>query len=339
MRDFEDTQDPEIKLRLPQRVYYFVGTPSRGSGSVQRTLKTKSFKAAQQNKRTLLVELRGLDPRASNALFSEVAQEVLQTQSRKAPATSENAKIHIKYLNEYFGDEKVSKIDEKSWESYVAHQMAKKANRLFEHERRHFIMIMRRAHDLGYTRRVIRIKKIKSRLQKGKVLSDDEIAKLLKNAAPALYAQIIMGVTMGLRRSEILFLTWDRVDLDRRVITLRAQDTKIRKARDVPISAQVYEILYAILDKSESGPVFPSRYDSSEVTKNNKTAWMLCKARAGVKCRFHDLRHTFLTRAFKKNVNPALICDYAGLSMQIAQRVYLHFTNDDKREIADLVSV
>lgn len=339
MRDFEKTKDPEIFLRKPSGIYYYIGTPVRGSGSVTRSLQTKAFSQAQLEKRRLLVELRGLDPKATTILFSEVAEDILQTQSKKARATFISAKLHITYLNEFFRDVKISKIDEKSWENYKTWAEKKNPDRMLEHDRRHFIMIMRRAHDLGFTKRVIRVKKIRARAQKGKVLSDDEIKRILNEASPTLKTQILMALTMGMRRSEILHLTWDRVNLNRKAIHLRAEDTKIRRARDVPISAQVLERLLEIEERTEAGPVFPSRLDIAEVTKDNKTAWKACRRRAGVRCRFHDLRHTFLTKAFKQNVNPALICDFAGLSMSVAERVYLHFSIDDKAAIADLVKV
>jgi integrase len=197
---------------------------------------------------------------------------------------------------------------------------------------------MKRAFDKGFLRRPIKIDRQTARESKGRVIEEDEIKRLLVEANETLRVQIVMALTMGMRRSEILKLTWDRVDMKKRIIKLRAIDTKTRRAREFPISPQSFVMLQNIQGEDPRGPVFPSRLDDSAVMKDNKTAWQACKKRAQVECRFHDLRHTFLTKAFRQNVNPALICDYAGLSMSVAQKVYLHFTSDDKKDVANLVS-
>lgn len=52
-----------------------------------------------------------------------------------------------------------------------------------------------------------------------------------------------------------------------------------------------------------------------------------------------DLRHTFLTKAFKApGANAALICTYAGLTLEVAQEVYLHLNENDTAAVAELVT-
>ena len=316
-----------------------MGTPVSGGARVQRSLRTKNFKAAQIEKRRLLVELRGLDPKASTALFQDVAQEILQTKKGQAKKTYVQAELHLRYLNSFFGPMKVSTIDESLWEQYRQKCKKEKPDRELGHDKRFFVMVMKRAFFKGLVRRRLEIPKGPPSEPIGRHLSEDEIKRLLDCANPTLKTQIIMALTMGMRRSEILKLTWDRVDLVKKTIYLRAQDTKMRKARSFPISTQALQRLLLIDERTEKGPVFPSRYDIAVTMNDNKTAWQACKRRAGVECRFHDLRHTFFTRAFKSNVSPALICEYGGLSMSVAQKVYLHYKPEDMHDVAGLVSV
>lgn len=55
-----------------------------------------------------------------------------------------------------------------------------------------------------------------------RALVEDETARLLKAAArSSLYRPILLAVTTGLRRGELLALRWDSLDLKRRVLSVR----------------------------------------------------------------------------------------------------------------------
>jgi len=100
------------------------------------------------------------------------------------------------------------------------------------------------------------------------------------------------------------------------------------------------ELLVERYNKRKGSVVFasPGNPDKCQQNNGNKRIWASCKRLAGIpkEYRFHWLRHTFLTNAFKQSVNPALICEYAGLSLEEAQRTYLHFSVDDTRVVSTL---
>ena len=50
----------------------------------------------------------------------------------------------------------------------------------------------------------------------------------------------------GLRRGEVLYLTWPKVDMKNRVIRLEAEDTKDREARGTAIYEELYQVLRMI---------------------------------------------------------------------------------------------
>jgi integrase len=174
----------------------------------------------------------------------------------------------------------------------------------------------------------------------GRVFTDQEIETLLGNAqTDNLYLAILMAITMGMRRSEIFMLQADRVDLEKGMIRLRAEDTKIRKGRSFAISP---DTLAGITERVQSGAkwIFPASDDPEKPVHKDgyMGAWRRLKERTGIEGRFHFLRHTFLTKAFRtKGSNAALICHYAGLSLEEAQKTYLHFTDEDTFEVAGLV--
>ena len=79
---------------------------------------------------------------------------------------------------------------------------------------------------------------------KQRFLNDDEIARLLDASRESrnklLLAIVVVDLHTGLRKGELLGLTWEQVDFARNVIAL-GRRTKSGKGRDVPINQAVYD--------------------------------------------------------------------------------------------------
>lgn len=153
----------------------------------------------------------------------------------------------------------------------------------------------------------------------------DEEAALLPELAklnPYLRPLVELALETAMRRGELLGLTWQDVDLQRRVAHLA--DTKNGTPRDVPLSTRAVEIIKALpapIDRAveiiqplpapidRPRPMFPLKPD--QVTRLFATA---C-GRAGIEgVVFHTLRHEAVTR----------LC--ARLPMHEAMRVSGHKT-------------
>lgn len=175
----------------------------------------------------------------------------------------------------------------------------------------------------------------------GRAYSIEETDRLISNADWLLLPKIIMGLEHFMRRSEIALLSKDRVNRGKRTIHLRAQDTKIRKPRTFPYNQRL-EDLFIIMDQKHaelkivSPWIFPSPLDPSKSIGRDgfSSAWQTCKRRANVVGKFHWIRHTALTRAFKApGANHSLVCKFAGLDIQMAMKIYVHIEIDDMREV------
>ena len=59
-----------------------------------------------------------------------------------------------------------------------------------------------------------------------------------------------------MRKGEILNLTWDKVNLKDRIISLEAEDTKEGKAKTVPIGDRLHEVLSKIPRSIHDNHVF-----------------------------------------------------------------------------------
>lgn len=104
-----------------------------------------------------------------------------------------------------------------------------------------------------------------------------------KSKNKELRSIVVMALETGLRRAEVLGLTWDRVDLSRGVIRLEL--TKSGKRREVPMRQVVYDTLIALPGQRE-GRVFR--------TRSIRNAFEYATQAAGLgDFHFHDTRHHF----------------------------------------------
>lgn len=258
--------------------------------------------------------------------------------------TITSIKASRKYFDVYFRYMLPEEITAEWWESvYIPEtkELTKNPGRKFFNDRKWLIAFLRQLKDDGALMSLPTIRKVDRPTKVGKVYADEEIESLLNFAQnPDIHLAILMAVTMGMRRAEIFQLSIERIDLKKQVIHLRADDTKTKRSRSFAISNDCWPLIKQRCVNNRKW-LFQSKFEPDRHLHLDgfHTAWINLKRTTAITGRFHDLRHTFLTKAFKSpDVNPALICYYAGLSMEVAERVYLHFSADDTTPMKSIVS-
>jgi integrase len=196
-------------------------------------------------------------------------------------------------------------------------------------------------------------KRIKKLLKPGsdvrdRVLSGVEFDKLLKNASDHIKAIIMMGYYTGMRKGEILNLTWDRVDLQNRMIRLEAEDTKDREKRNIPICDELYSLLVSmpnrLHDSGQVNHVFQFKGKPvNDIRTGLKRACKKAKIKYGRFVKggfiFHDLRHTFNTNMRKAGVAESVIMRVTGHSTrEMFDRYNTIDESDTRRAVAQMVS-
>lgn len=106
----------------------------------------------------------------------------------------------------------------------------------------------------------------------------------MKSRNKDLAGIVTVALETGMRKAEILGLTWDRVDLSRNVV--RLEITKSGRRREVPLRDEVYRVLVDRKADNKTGRVWPDR----NVRKAFESAVEVAQLDG---FRFHDLRHTF----------------------------------------------
>jgi len=315
----------------------------RKSGrTLQKTLGTKSISEARIKRDLEIASFLGKKASFQGGdLVCDKFEEWINLMSVKSEGTINSIKSQWNvHLKSYFGGLHLDEITESEWLRYVTKKRETLPSRKFFNDRKYLSMFLNWCHREGFIEKLPKLSNVDPETKAGKVFSKEEVDALILHANMDLQLQILMALTMGMRVGEILSLEWNQIDFVHNVIHLPAHKTKIRKARTFKVSDICLNELKFKKLKSTSSFVFPSPKDPAQsVGKGgNKTAWKNCKEAAKVTGRFHDLRHTFLTNAFRAEPNAALICHFAGLSLEEAQKTYLHFTIEDTLKIANIVT-
>ncbi len=149
---------------------------------------------------------------------------------------------------------------------------------------------------------------------------------------------VVLAITTGARAGAILDLTWDRVDLDRRLIDFnpvrRERTTKGRGV--VPINARAHEALIAAKPGAMTDYVIEW---GGEQIGSIKKGLQRASARSGVYCTSHVLRHTAAVWMAEAGTPMSEIAQYLGhANSQTTERVYARYSPDYLRGASEALT-
>lgn len=169
--------------------------------------------------------------------------------------------------------------------------------------------------------------KFKESPGRDRVASKEEFHRILDACEQSrnehLKVIVLIAITTGMRQGEITGLTWDCVDLERGVISLK--DTKNGKPRTISLVGEPLQILKAhfLKQRSHTHYLFPAKKRFGKISI--RKAWDEALKRARIEgLRFHDLRHTFATYAAEAEASNLELATAMGhQTLQMLQR-YTH---------------
>lgn len=176
---------------------------------------------------------------------------------------------------------------------------------------------------------VLKITKPKEARGRIRFLSEDERKRLLeasvKSSNKYLHTIIILAISTGARKNEILSLTWENVNLERRVIVLH--DTKNGERRVLPIVGKALEILkeHKKIPRIDTKLLFPAKNPLNPIDIRNP--WQSALEEAEIEdFRFHDLRHSAASYLAMSGASLAEIAEVLGhKTLQMVKR-YAHLS-------------
>ncbi len=213
-----------------------------------------------------------------------------------APRTRENYLGHLRTLQIFLGDLKVSQIRKAHISAFIAQQ---RRNRLRPATIRRYLAslssLLTFAERSGWLihNPLLRFDKraLPESAPRTRFLSRDEYRRLLKHCNRFLRPIVEIAVETGMRRGEILSLKLDQVDLERREIRLSI--TKTKRPRVIPLSDRAVSIFAVIASERTTGLVFINPTTAKPYTSVKKAFASACQKAGISNFRFHDLRHTF----------------------------------------------
>jgi integrase len=139
----------------------------------------------------------------------------------------------------------------------------------------------------------------------------------------ALAAIELLALT-GCRKSEVLALRWEWVDIDRHC--LRLPDSKTG-AKVVPLGDEAVELLQRLPRIEDNPHVFPGAKPGHHVVGLQKV-WNMVRKRAGLAdVRLHDLRHSFASVAVSGGASLFLTGKALGHKQSSTTEIYAHLSD------------
>jgi len=165
---------------------------------------------------------------------------------------------------------------------------------------------------------------------RSRTLMPEEYRRLLGACAPHFRPIVQLAYDTGMRRSEILGLRWDQLNLEAGVITLKSSDTKTQEQREIPLDGGLIDLIRKIPRVLKCPCVFTFR---GHFIKDTKGAFRMACKRAGiVDFHFHDLRHCAITNFRKAGVGDNTIMSISGHKTHAVFRRYDQIDREDRQD-------
>lgn len=256
--------------------------------------------------------------------------------------TIRSCKYHSKYFLEYLGrDINCTEITQKTLEDYILYIREKKGitnGITINSYLRNISPVLKYGMKKGYILEDFMIPEVKYQETFKEIYTPEELDTLLKKPNKNDFINIRTWTIIwtlastGIRARELRELKVKNVDILNRTITVNA--TKNKKARYLPISSSLSEVLQEYLNIRNNGDgedylfcsVYNTRLAMSSLQKSIKN---YCNKRSVAKTSLHLYRHTFITNAVNKNISPLILKQITGHStMKELNRYYNAKTTD-----------
>jgi integrase len=162
----------------------------------------------------------------------------------------------------------------------------------------------------------------------------------------ACHTATVLALNTAMRKNEIRLLRWEQIDLEKRTVIVGLSKTEAGTGRLITLNPPAFGALVQWAGRFPAAKprdyVFPwcenGEIDPSRPTKGWRTAWRTALKRAGFHCRFHDLRHTCLTKLSEGHASEQTLMPIAGhLSRKMLEH-YSHIRIEAKRAALDAIA-
>jgi integrase len=322
--------------------------------SAKTNSKTVAREAERARRREIELAVNRIPKRERMPLFSVAAKEWLASRVGLAANTIEAYEHFVETLTEQFGKRLVCDIDDQDISTLQRKRLAEEKSARTVNFEINVLRQILKAHGLWGTISD-KVKSLRERHDVGRAIGSVDEKKLIdaaaKSRSPVLLPLLVVSLDTGLRASEVrslrrkdLRLEWRRGVIEKGELTVPKSKTEAGAGRTVPFTSRICAVLTLWLSRfpnaEPDGYVFPRfsvgiegnarrpKFYAADLTQpigEWKKAWKIACKLAKVQFRWHDCRHTFITRlAENPDVSEETIRSLAGhVSRKMLER-YSH---------------
>lgn len=255
-------------------------------------------------------------------IWQDAAVRWLREMSHKA--THEGDKAQLRWLDRYLAGKELGSISRAVIDTITQAKLNTGcANATVNRTLSLLRAILRRCErDWEWIDRAPAVRLLKEPTRRIRFLTREQAATLLNELPPHLRAMATFALSTGLRRRNVTGLTWEQVDLERRLAWVHPDQAKGRKAIGVPLNDTALSVLRAQIGRH---PELVFTYEGKPVFQVSSMAWYKALKRAGIEnFRWHDLRHTWASWHVQNGTPLFALQEMAGWETEKMVRRYAH---------------
>ncbi|PHV12072.1 tyrosine-type recombinase/integrase [Chitinimonas sp. BJB300] len=153
-------------------------------------------------------------------------------------------------------------------------------------------------------------------------LTKEKAQLLIKELPDHQRLIVLFALATGLRQGNVLGMTWEKVDLERRIAWVEAEDFKNGNDHSIPLNDTALAVLRQCIGKHKE---FIFTYRGKQIKQANTKAWRNALQRADIKSfRWHDLRHVAASWMVQSGAPLFAVQEFFGWESQAMVRRYAH---------------
>ena len=194
----------------------------------------------------------------------------------------------------------------------------------------------------GTLKRIRKAKFLEENNRRLRYLSKEECHSLINACDAHLRPIVVAAINTGMRKSEILNLTWERVDLKHGFILL--DHTKNGERREIPINGTLKDTLTELFHGTKDRPrridvpyVFYDPATCKAYKDIKRSFHSACKRAKITNFHFHDTRHTFASHLVMVGVDLTTVKELLGHKHLTMTLRYAHLAPSHKVKAVDIL--